>query len=102
MGNILHQGQTKDGLYTFLTHLQSMQPSAYSIVRISLLDWHKRLGHAFMPVVSQAFSHLNLPVAANKKHFVCPDCQKAKSSQLPFKTSHSKSLHPLDLIYFDV
>ena len=33
---------------------------------------------------------------------MCPNCQKAKSSQLPFKTSHSKSLHPLDLIYSDV
>ena len=38
LGNILHQGQTKDGLYTFSAPLQTMQPSAYSAVRISLSD----------------------------------------------------------------
>jgi histone deacetylase 1/2 len=53
-------------------------------------------------VVNQVLSLLSFPVEKNKTHNVCPECQMAKSHDLPFKNSTSISLHPLDLIFTDV
>jgi histone deacetylase 1/2 len=53
-------------------------------------------------MVNQVLSLLSFPLEKNKTHNMCPECQMAKRHDLPFKTSTSISLHPLDLIFTDV
>jgi hypothetical protein len=54
------------------------------------------------PIINKVLTSLSFPVENNKTSHVCPECQMAKSHTLPFKTSNSVSLNPLDLIFTDV
>ncbi|KAA8531224.1 hypothetical protein F0562_005862 [Nyssa sinensis] len=96
-GKVHHQGHLINGLYQFTS--QSRRPQAFSTVRVSHRDWHRRLGHAFTPVVNKVLSSINVQVKSNKQHSVCPECQMAKSHDLPFKSSSHVSSYPLDLIF---
>jgi len=70
-------------------------PHALTVVHTSYQLWHNRLGHASFPVLQKSISAFTLPVA-NKRLPVCSNCQLVRSSQLSFKTSNDKSVHPLD------
>lgn len=65
-------------------------------------DWHRRLGHIPFPIVQHAISSNKIHVASNKRPLVCPNCQMAKSHNLPFYNSTFNSSRPLYLIYSDV
>ncbi|KAL3819930.1 hypothetical protein ACJIZ3_005835 [Penstemon smallii] len=100
LGKVLHKGHINDGLYSFAT--STRLPQTHSSIRVSFRNWHRRLGHASSPVVHKVLSTFNFPVEKNKLHTVCPDCQMAKSHNLPFKLSTFVSSKPLDLIFTDV
>jgi len=99
-GTVLHRGHVSNGLYHFST--KNVPPQAFSSVRISFDQWHRRLGHAASQVVQRVLSSNKLPVDKIKRHYVCPDCQLAKSHALPFTNSTYVSKSPLDLIFTDV
>lgn len=98
LGNILHRGPLSNGLYNFSASLARLQPQALSSVRVSANIWHRRLGHASLPVINKA---ILLPVQ-NKTTSICSECQLAKSHAMPFKNMHVSVLKPLELIYSDV
>lgn len=101
LGNLLHQGAFKDGLYSFSRSVASLHPHCFSAIRAPYQLWHQRLSHASPSVAHKAVSAFTFP-AANKRHPVCSDCQHAKSCSLPFSSRLHTSKFPLDLVYSDV
>jgi histone deacetylase 1/2 len=99
-GTVLHRGYVSNGLYHFST--KNVPPQAFSSVRISFDQWHRRLGHAASQVVQRVLSSNKLLVYKIKSHFVCLDCQLAKSHALPFTNSTYVLKSPLDLIFTNV
>ena len=100
-GKILHRDTFKDGLYSFSSLPDTFRPHALTAVRASYQLWHNWLGHASFPVLQKSIYAFTLPVA-NKRLPVCSDCQLARSSQLSFKTSNHKYVHPLYIVHTDV
>jgi hypothetical protein len=100
-GAILLSGKSKDGLYP-LHSLHKIKPRAFLGERVSLNQWHARLGHPALRVVRQILSQHHLAVSTNKSPPVCHACQLGKSHRLPFYLSPSKSQFPLELIFTDV
>ena len=100
LGTVLHRGHVSNGLYHFST--KNAPPRAFSSIRISFDQWHRRLGHAAFPVVQCVLSSNKLPVDKITRHSVCSDCQLAKCHALPFSKSTYVSKSPLDLIFTDV
>jgi len=78
-GTLLLKGPSKDGLYPFPTSpsLRS-SPIAFVGERVSLHQWHSRLGHPASHVVQRILSRTGLPIASTKQSFVCPTCQQGK------------------------
>jgi len=101
-GNTLHKGVVKDGLYYFSQPLQHLYPKALVGVRVSISDWHCHLGHASYNTVNHVICSNNLSFHSNKRHKICPECEMAKSHNLPFSVSVPHVTKPLELIYSDV
>jgi histone deacetylase 1/2 len=91
-----------DGLYSFSQPLQHCLPSAILGTRISINNWHRRLGHASYDTIKHVLHNNNLHVGSTMRHNICPECVMAKSYNLPFSTSISSVFRPLELIYSDV
>jgi hypothetical protein len=70
--------------------------------RVSLPQWHSRLGHPAFKVVRSVLSSFKLPVKSNKSYVSCPACLSSKAKQLPFSSSMSQATCPLELIFTDV
>jgi len=102
-GTLLLKGPSKDGLYPFPTSpsLRS-SPTAFVGERVSLHQWHSRLGHPASHVVQRILSRTGLPIASTKQSFVCPACQQGKLHKLHFGLNFSIFRHPLDLMFLDV
>jgi hypothetical protein len=67
------------------------------------LDGNSLLGHPSFEVVRRVISTNNLPCSSEvNKETVCDACQQAKSHQLLYSVSTSKSSAPLELIFSDV
>ena len=98
LGNVLHWGPLRNDLYNFSVSFARLQPQALSSIQISATLWHRRLGHAFFPVINKVIS---FPITSNKSS-ICSHCQMAKSHALPFSNSHISVLKPLELLYSDV
>jgi hypothetical protein len=65
------------------------------------LDGNSLLGHPSFEVVRRVISTNNLPCSSEvNKETVCDACQQAKSHQLLYSVSTSKSSAPLELIFF--
>ncbi|KAF5451638.1 hypothetical protein F2P56_026728, partial [Juglans regia] len=101
-GNVLHKGHSKDGLYCVSPPLQQVVSSAFVGIRVSITDWHRRLGHASFRAVNHVLNSNKISVEVNKRHSVCPDCEMAKSHNLPFANSVNHATRPLELIFSDV
>jgi len=101
-GNTLPKGVVKDGLYCFSQPLQHLYPKALVCVRVSVSDWHCRLGHASYNTVNHVIRSNNLSFLSNKRHKISPECEMAKSHNLPFSASVPHVTKPLELIYLDV
>jgi hypothetical protein len=105
----LLQGPSKDGLYPLplfnKRHFSNKRlnfPSAFVGERVSLPQWHSRLGHPSFRIVSRIVSKFGLPVLPNSNKIFCPACIASKSKQLSFSSSQSKATCPLELIFTDV
>ena len=108
-GKVLVQGPSNHGLYSFLSSLfrrrgPSSHPifSAFVSEHATLTQWHSRLGHPALQVVSHVVSKFGLPVFANKIDNSCPARLSSKSHRLVFPLSTSRVAAPLELIYTDV
>jgi hypothetical protein len=98
---LLH-GRCKGGLYP-LQHPSDPRKQVISVVKPSSSRWHSRLGHPSFEIVRRVISEHNLPCSSEvNKESVCGACQQAKSHQLPYSVSTSKSSAPLELIFSDV
>lgn len=69
-GNILHQGNLKDGLYSFTTTPSPSSPWALSSIRLSISCWHHRLGHVSVFVLNKSPSSSSILVDRNKIQYV--------------------------------
>jgi hypothetical protein len=99
--NTILKGRCRKGLYPLPSTRKIKQ--AFGVVKPSFERWHGRLGHPSSPIVSRVVSSNKLPCYfESNKESVCDACQKAKSHQLPYPKSSSRSSHPLELVYSDV
>ncbi|KAK0598258.1 hypothetical protein LWI29_033060 [Acer saccharum] len=99
------QGWTRNGVYEWPSHAQPKKPPiiAFSSVKASLPDWHHRLGHPSLKIVSKLVSSQALSVASSSNSSnSCNACQLNKTHKLPFLVSTVVSSKPLEIIYSDV
>jgi len=99
----LHQGPSNHRLYPFVfSSNKKLTPSTVVGERVSVSKWHSRLGHPTLKVVCQVLSSFQLPVSSSNQFSPCAVCLGYKSTQLPFPSSSTKIMSPLQLIYIDV
>jgi histone deacetylase 1/2 len=101
----LLEGPCRGGLYPLpsaaLKNKQALSASSDS--QPSLERWHHRLGHLSFHLVQQIINRNKLPCSSESRiGSVCDSCQMAKSHQLPYQKSSSKSSFPLELVFSDV
>jgi hypothetical protein len=80
----------------------SRSPSTLIGERVSVDQWHSRLGHPALRVVRRLLTSYQLPVMSNKTVAVCSFCQLGKLHKLHFPVSPSMSTGRLDLLFMDV
>jgi histone deacetylase 1/2 len=101
-GKALLRGRLKDGLYQLTgSDNKSNDPCAYISVKES---WHRKLGHPNNKVLDKVLKNCKIktPPSDNDHPTFCEACQFGKMHLLPFKSSGSHALEPLDLIHTDV
>lgn len=98
-GKVLLRGIRKGGVYQL--DVSSPVPQAYIGERASLQAWHARMGHPMMRTVRKVISQFSLPVS-NQTISFCSFCHEHRSHKLPFQSSTTVYLNPLDLILSDV
>jgi hypothetical protein len=97
---VILEGQCRHGLYPFPA---PSNKKAYIAAKVSFSRWHSRLGHPSSAIVKQIISRNKLPLLGQASgSLVCDAYQQAKSHQLPYTGSDSKSSSPLELIFSDV
>ncbi|WKA01920.1 hypothetical protein VitviT2T_020169 [Vitis vinifera] len=103
-GAILLKGHTKDGVYEWSVSSSPTAPSvAFSSVKTSSSEWHRRLGHHAFPILKHIVSHYQLDLFSSLiSDFLRNACHCNKSHKLPFSTSTIVSSQPLEIIFFDV
>jgi hypothetical protein len=99
MRKVLLRGPCKGGLYPLPSHKQLL-----SAIRLSLDRWHSRLGHPSRDIVRRVIRENNLPCTPydSSSESICDACLRAKSHQLSYPVSTSRSTAPLELIFSDV
>lgn len=97
-GRLLLHGPNKNGLYQFFPFVNKLPTSAMVGERVSVSQWHSRMGHPALRIVRHVLSTFQLPVASTKESS-CSTCLGSKSKQLPFSSSLSIATCPLELIY---
>ena len=95
---LLLHGPNSHGLYQFPSFKNPPSPSTLIGERVSLPQWHSRLGHPSLKLVKKIISSFQLPVSNSKVTDPCSACLSSKSKQLPFSASLSRSNCPLELI----
>ena len=95
---MLHNDRVEKGMYP----LKSLERSDLA-AKPSQARWHSRLGHPSLQIVRRVLGHNNLPVSNESFDTeVCDACQQGKAHQLPYPTSMSVSIVPLELVFSDV
>jgi hypothetical protein len=98
---LLLQGPSIFGLYPWPS-LHDKSHAALIGEKVSLDQWHLRLGHPASQVVSQVIKSNKLPVVSSNLSSICSSCQQGKSHRLHFSSSPSISSSPLQLLFLDV
>jgi hypothetical protein len=99
---LLH-GRCIGGLYPLSLHDIKRAPAVHLSTRPSPELWHQRLGHPGTFALQHVLHHNKLLVSStNKDTHVCHACRMAKSCQLPFPDSNTKTSFPLELFHTDV
>jgi hypothetical protein len=101
-GVTLLSGKSKNGLYPLHSLQRLIKPTALLGERVSVEQWHSRLGHPALRIVRQVLSSHHLPTSNNKTLPICHACQLGKSHRFSFSLSPSRSSFPLELIFTDV
>jgi histone deacetylase 1/2 len=99
---IIFKGPCHGGLYPLVPIATGSSKHAFVTLKPSSSTWHRRLGHPSSFVVQQILRRNNLPHSHEINPYVCDPCQQAKSHQLPYPTSTSVSVVPLEQIFSDV
>jgi hypothetical protein len=102
-GSLLLQGPSRRGLYPWPSS-SSFPTTRTALIgeRVSIDQWHNRLGHPATPLVRRILSKHRLPVVSHKSALLCPACQQGKLHKLHFGVSLSVFKDPMDLLYLDV
>ena len=97
------KGVTRDDIYEWLcTSPKSKLVIVFSSIKVSIDQWHHRLGHPSSKVLHHLISNRTLPMTSsvvsnltfNSNHY-------NKINKLPFSYSFLTSF-PLELVYYDV
>jgi hypothetical protein len=97
---VILEGECRHGLNPFPA---PSNKKAYIATKVPFSRWHSRLCHPLSAIVKQVISRNKLPLLGEaSSSLVCDACQQAKSHQLPYTRSDSKSSSPLELIFSDV
>lgn len=87
-------------MFSLVFYLQPKK--AFASIRLPQEEWHCRLGHPSFAVVQHVLQSNKIPCISNSTNSICNACQQGKTNQLPFPSSNSVSLSPLELIFSDV
>ena len=100
----LIQGKTKDELYGWPTQTRTLQSFfASASPKITMSDWHFRLGHPSASILKSIVSSFSLPCAQSiTQNSLCSDCAINKTHKLPFSQTYISSQRPLQYIYTDL
>ena len=107
-GAHLAEGVNKDGVYEWPNYapIKSLSDSSYlafATIKTNFQDWHNRLGHPSLKILSQIIRSFKLPLSSpSPNQFSCHSCKCNKMHKLPFSASSLTSNSPLELIYSDV
>jgi hypothetical protein len=101
---LLLQGSSKFGLYPWPSSnaLSSKSLAVFIGEKVSLDQWHLRLGHPASLIVNQVIQSNKLPVSSSKPSSFCSPRQQGKSHRLHFSSTPSISSNPLQLLFLDV
>jgi len=102
--HMLLQGPCKYGLYPWPSSHTSSSKSLAAFIgeKVSLDQWHLRLGHPASPIVNQVIQTNKLPVSSSKSSSICSPCHQGKSHHFHFSSTPSISSNPLQLLFLDV
>ncbi|KAK8921170.1 hypothetical protein KSP39_PZI019934 [Platanthera zijinensis] len=86
---IIGKGRLQNGLYL-------LDASPTLLASVSSSDWHRRLGHAPLPVLQKALPDVSLPV------FQCETCIFGKQPRASFPSNCTRSSAPFILVHSDI
>lgn len=98
---ILLTGPSSDGLYTLHTD-PPFSPHALSATKVSMMDWHHRLGHPHSRVLHQIISKNSLGLSSIKCFSDCIACHMGKACRFPLLENSFVATKVLDLVVCDV
>jgi histone deacetylase 1/2 len=86
-----------------LYYLNGAPAAAQPTSMVASIDlWHHRLGHPSSFIVQQVLRRNKIDYTPDSTPYVCDSCQLAKSHQLPYPISTSRSTVPLEQVFSDV
>ncbi|KAL1449198.1 hypothetical protein WDU94_000417 [Cyamophila willieti] len=73
-------------------------------VKSSNIDWHRRLGHVSDSKLDILLKndYIKDKLKSSDENVICETCVKSKQTRLPFKDTHFKSSHALELVHSDI
>jgi histone deacetylase 1/2 len=99
---ILFRGPCHGGLYPLMPFFSESSKHAFITIKPSSSTWHRRLGHPSSFIVQQVLRRNKIAYTPEITPYVCDSCQLAKSHQLPYPISTSRSTVPLEQVFSDV
>lgn len=100
---VLAQGLCEDGLYVLRDTPLALMASSGVSKKAPFELWHNHLGHVYFDVIRYLNKRGVLQVTfVLPKPISCKPCQLSKSQHFPFDLNIKRSLHPLDLIHYDL
>jgi histone deacetylase 1/2 len=99
---ILFRGPCRGGLYPLMPNSYESSKQAFITIKPSSTMWHRRLGHPSSFIVQQVLRRNKIAYTPDTTPYVCDSCQLAKSHQLPYPISTSRSTVPLEQVFSDV
>jgi histone deacetylase 1/2 len=98
----LFRGSCYGCLYPLMPITSAASKHAFITIKRSSSTWHRRLGHPSSIVVQQVLRRNKIDYTPESTPYVCDSCQLAKSHQLPYPISTSRSTVPLEQVFSDI
>jgi hypothetical protein len=93
---ILFRGPCYGGLYPLMPISIASSKHTFITIKPSSSTWHRHLGHPSSFVVQQVLRRNKIAYTLEITPCVCDSCQPAKSHQLPYPISTSRSTVPFE------